>query len=62
MEFVQRTELPEGSVEKISAGGGKSPGHHEGGGLTVKVNKDAGQMSKKSVKEERNTLNFFFTW
>ena len=30
-------DLPEGTREKISAGGGRSPGHHEGGGLTVQV-------------------------
>ncbi len=29
--------LPDGAKETISAGGGRSPGHHEGGGITVKV-------------------------
>ena len=38
IDFSQNgEELPEGTVETISAGGGKAPGHHEGGGLTVKV-------------------------
>ncbi len=32
--------LPAGSRETISAGGGRSPGHHEGGGITVRVRKD----------------------
>jgi len=38
IDFLQNGEaLPEGTVETISAGGGKAPGHHEGGGLTVKI-------------------------
>jgi len=40
IDFLQngsQGELPEGTVETISAGGGKAPGHHEGGGLAVKV-------------------------
>ena len=70
IDFVQKTEheLPSGTVEKISAGGGKAPGHHEGGGLTVKV-KDGGggfvaaaAAKRRNVKQERKTLNFFFTW
>ncbi len=52
-------ELPEGTVEKISAGGGKAPGHHEGGGLTVKVD---GDEKKTKTRDQRKTLNFFFTW
>eukprot|EP00096_Caligus_rogercresseyi_P016702 TRINITY_DN952_c0_g1_i2.p1 TRINITY_DN952_c0_g1~~TRINITY_DN952_c0_g1_i2.p1 ORF type:complete len:753 (+),score=230.11 TRINITY_DN952_c0_g1_i2:119-2260(+) len=35
--FDQKGELPPGSTETLSAGGGQSPGHHEGGGLTVKI-------------------------
>ncbi|XP_040568009.1 uncharacterized protein [Lepeophtheirus salmonis] len=35
--FDQKGDLPPGSSETVSAGGGRSPGHHEGGGLTVKI-------------------------
>ena len=41
-------------AEKISAGGGRSPGRHEGAGLNVKV--------RSSKKQPRKTINFFFTW
>jgi hypothetical protein len=77
IDFVQNGEdLPEGTIETISAGGGKAPGHHEGGGLTVKV-KEAGEaveavatggveakreMASRKKQEARKTLNFFFTW
>ena len=39
IDFLQTAELPEGTVETISAGGGKTLAEngHEGGGLTVKV-------------------------
>ena len=39
INFLQNAELPEGTVETISAGGGKTlaGNGHEGGGLTVKV-------------------------
>ena len=63
------------SVETISAGGGRAPGHHEGGGLTVEVTKPGAETDdadgaeaevKREVqerkKQERKTLNFFFTW
>lgn len=56
VKFEQSSELPPGSKETISAGGGKSPGHHEGGGLTVKVKEE------DHKKQPRKTLNFFFTW
>jgi len=56
-------------VETISAGGGRSPGHHEGGGLTVEVTKPEDEVedeAKREIQErkkhERKTLNFFFTW
>ena len=66
IDFSQNgAKLPEGSIETISAGGGKSPGHHEGGGLTVKVKEDEVQQRRIRIKqkpEPRKTLNFFFTW
>lgn len=68
LEYTQKAHLPPGSTETISAGGGRAPGHHEGGGLTVKVKKPGmSEATKKdrqaeTDKEERNTLNFFFTW
>lgn len=61
IDFLQNgEELPEGTVESISAGGGKAPGHHEGGGLTVKVNpelpaqKKQPANSKEAEKEVRS--------
>jgi hypothetical protein len=61
--------MPSGipAVETISAGGGRAPGHHEGGGLTVEVTKSghAGvdkEVTAEKKKQERKTLNFFFTW
>ena len=60
IDFSQNGEqLPEGSIETISAGGGKSPGHHEGGGLTVKVKED---QAKQKPVARKTQLNFFFTW
>ena len=44
IDFLQNAELPEGTVETISAGGGKTlsaENGHEGGGLTVKVKERA---------------------
>ena len=61
IDFSQNGEqLPEGSIETISAGGGKSPGHHEGGGLTVKVKED--RRIKQKPVARKTQLNFFFTW
>ena len=54
--------LPPGTIEKVSAGGGQSPGHHEGGGLTVKVKEGFERKLKERDVEKRKTLNFFFTW
>ena len=49
--FSQNTaDLPEGTREKISAGGGRAPGHHEGGGLTVQVR----QRSSSQQGAEKN--------
>ena len=64
IDFSQNgEELPEGSIETISAGGGRSPGHHEGGGLTVKVKEEPSLRRIKLTKPvARKTLNFFFTW
>ena len=64
IDFLQNgEELPEGTVESISAGGGKAPGHHEGGGLTVKVNeKIEPRKATSSQQKPRKTLNFYFTW
>ena len=48
--FKQFTDgLPDGTVEKISAGGGRAPGHHEGGGLTVQVRQ--GGQTEDEVEE-----------
>ena len=40
IDYTQKSSggLPPGTVETVSAGGGRAPGHHEGGGITVKVN------------------------
>lgn len=45
-------DLPEGTVEKISAGGGRSPGHHEGGGLTVQVNDEVTMMTSAADEDD----------
>ncbi|XP_059099492.1 uncharacterized protein LOC131893474 isoform X2 [Tigriopus californicus] len=37
LAYSQKAHLPPGSTESISVGGGRAPGHHEGGGLTVKI-------------------------
>ncbi|CAB4064418.1 unnamed protein product [Lepeophtheirus salmonis] len=51
--FDQKGDLPPGSSETVSAGGGRSPGHHEGGGLTVKVKDDVEEDEGTSEEDEK---------
>jgi len=64
--FAQSGALPAGAKETISAGGGRSPGHHEGGGLTVRVRKsstnDGGRRRQDDRDRRSKTINFYFTW